>query len=135
MEHSGSTRRTTSNGTTVASRGGYPLHPLTDPGFELPRADDAHPEPKIAQGSSELVLGVAAEYIDAKTPLELRKRAIAGFRSGAVRVLCNCMIFVEGFEYVSVRSHRILWLRHSVLDRRRKQEYIPYHANSVSKLS
>jgi DNA repair protein RadD len=42
--------------------------------------------------------GVAAEHIDAKTPLEERKRIIAGFRSGAIKVLCNCMIFTEGFD-------------------------------------
>jgi superfamily II DNA or RNA helicase len=42
--------------------------------------------------------GVVAEHIDAKTPLEDRKRIIAEFRSGLVKVLCNCMIFIEGFD-------------------------------------
>ena len=42
--------------------------------------------------------GVAAEHIDAKTPLEDRKRSIARFRSGDIKVLCNCMIFTEGFD-------------------------------------
>jgi DNA repair protein RadD len=42
--------------------------------------------------------GVEAEHIDANTPLEQRKRIIAGFRAGTVKVLCNCMIFVEGFD-------------------------------------
>lgn len=42
--------------------------------------------------------GVEAEHIDASTPLEDRKRIIAGFRSGKIRVLCNCMIFTEGFD-------------------------------------
>jgi DNA repair protein RadD len=42
--------------------------------------------------------GVAAEHIDAKTPLDERKRIIADFRAGRVRVLCNCMIFTEGFD-------------------------------------
>jgi superfamily II DNA or RNA helicase len=41
---------------------------------------------------------VNAEHIDAKTPLEDRKRIIAGFRAGEIRVLCNCMILVEGFD-------------------------------------
>ena len=42
--------------------------------------------------------GVVAEHIDAKTPQEDRKRIIAEFRSGLVKVLCNCMIFIEGFD-------------------------------------
>jgi superfamily II DNA or RNA helicase len=42
--------------------------------------------------------GVAAEHIDARTPLEDRRRIIAEFRSGLVKVLCNCMIFTEGFD-------------------------------------
>jgi superfamily II DNA or RNA helicase len=42
--------------------------------------------------------GVAAEHIDAKTPREKRKKIIADFRTGTVRILCNCMIFIEGFD-------------------------------------
>ena len=42
--------------------------------------------------------GVAAEHIDAKTPIEERKRIIAEFQAGSVKVLCNCMIFTEGFD-------------------------------------
>ena len=42
--------------------------------------------------------GVAAVHIDANTPLEDRKRIIAEFRSGEIKVLCNCMIFTEGFD-------------------------------------
>jgi hypothetical protein len=42
--------------------------------------------------------GVTAAHIDAKTPLEDRKRIIAGFRSGEIKILCNCMIFTEGFD-------------------------------------
>lgn len=42
--------------------------------------------------------GVAAEHIDAKTPIEERKRIIAEFQAGTVKVLCNCMIFTEGFD-------------------------------------
>src|SRR5262249_11301746 len=42
--------------------------------------------------------GVIAEHIDAKTPLQDRKRIIAEFRSGEIRVLCNCAIFTEGFD-------------------------------------
>jgi hypothetical protein len=44
------------------------------------------------------IADVAAEHIDAKTPLEERKSIIAGFRSGEVKVMCNCMIFTEGFD-------------------------------------
>jgi superfamily II DNA or RNA helicase len=42
--------------------------------------------------------GVNAEHIDARTALDERKRIIAGFRSGDVKILCNCMIFTEGFD-------------------------------------
>jgi superfamily II DNA or RNA helicase len=42
--------------------------------------------------------GVVAEHIDASTKPEERKRIIAAFKSGAVSVLCNCMIFTEGFD-------------------------------------
>src|SRR5215472_15413251 len=42
--------------------------------------------------------GVTAAHLDAKTPLEERKRIIAGFRLGEIKVLCNCMIFTEGFD-------------------------------------
>jgi DNA repair protein RadD len=42
--------------------------------------------------------GVAAEHIDAKTPIEERKRIIAEFQAGTVKVLCNCMILTEGFD-------------------------------------
>jgi DNA repair protein RadD len=42
--------------------------------------------------------GVEAEHIDANTRLEERKSIIAGFRVGTVKVLCNCMIFTEGFD-------------------------------------
>jgi superfamily II DNA or RNA helicase len=44
------------------------------------------------------IAGVSAEHIDAKTPTKDRKRIIADFQSGAVRILCNCMIFTEGFD-------------------------------------
>jgi superfamily II DNA or RNA helicase len=44
------------------------------------------------------IAGVAAEHIDAKTPLAERKRIIGEFRAGAVKILCNCMIFIEGFD-------------------------------------
>jgi superfamily II DNA or RNA helicase len=42
--------------------------------------------------------GVAAEHIDAKTPLKERERIIADFKVGKVKILCNCMIFTEGFD-------------------------------------
>jgi superfamily II DNA or RNA helicase len=42
--------------------------------------------------------GVAVEHIDAKTPINERKKIIADFRSGTTRILCNCMIFTEGFD-------------------------------------
>src|SRR5262249_47833543 len=37
--------------------------------------------------------GVAAAHIDAKTPTNERKKIINEFRSGTVKILCNCMIF------------------------------------------
>jgi DNA repair protein RadD len=42
--------------------------------------------------------GVNAAHVDAKTPLEDRKQILADFRSGAVKILTNCMIFTEGFD-------------------------------------
>jgi superfamily II DNA or RNA helicase len=42
--------------------------------------------------------GVAPAHLDAKTPLDERKRIIAGFRSGTIKVLCNCMVLTEGFD-------------------------------------
>jgi superfamily II DNA or RNA helicase len=45
-----------------------------------------------------LAAGVEAEHLDAGTPLEDRKRILAGFRAGDVKVLCNCQILVEGFD-------------------------------------
>ena len=42
--------------------------------------------------------GVAAAHLDAKTPLEERKRIIAEFRSGDIKLICNCMVLVEGFD-------------------------------------
>jgi DNA repair protein RadD len=42
--------------------------------------------------------GITAQHIDAHTPLPERKRIIEEFRSGTVKVLCNCMIFTEGFD-------------------------------------
>jgi superfamily II DNA or RNA helicase len=44
------------------------------------------------------IAGVAAEHIDAKTPLPERKRIVADFKAGVVKVLTNCMIFTEGFD-------------------------------------
>lgn len=41
---------------------------------------------------------VAAEHIDAKTPPKERRRIIAEFKAGTVKVLCNCMILTEGFD-------------------------------------
>jgi DNA repair protein RadD len=42
--------------------------------------------------------GIAAEHIDARTPLGERKRIVDGFRAGDIKVLCNCAIFTEGFD-------------------------------------
>jgi superfamily II DNA or RNA helicase len=44
------------------------------------------------------VAGVPSAHLDAKTRLGERKQLIAGFKSGDIKVLCNCMIFVEGFD-------------------------------------
>jgi superfamily II DNA or RNA helicase len=41
---------------------------------------------------------VEAAHIDAHTPLEHRKAIIKAFRERRIRVLCNAMIFVEGFD-------------------------------------
>jgi DNA repair protein RadD len=42
--------------------------------------------------------GIAAEHLEAATPLADRKRIIAGFRAGDVKVVTNCMILTEGFD-------------------------------------
>jgi len=42
--------------------------------------------------------GVPAIHLDGVTPANLRRQAIADFRSGAVRVLFNWGLFVEGFD-------------------------------------
>lgn len=45
-----------------------------------------------------LELGVSAAHIDGKTPKEERRATIKAFRERKIKVLCNCMIVVEGFD-------------------------------------
>ena len=42
--------------------------------------------------------GVAAEHVDGSTPDGVRTSAIERLRSGVTRIICNCGIFVEGFD-------------------------------------
>jgi superfamily II DNA or RNA helicase len=43
-------------------------------------------------------LGVSAAHIDGTTPKEERRATIKAFREREIKVLCNCMIVVEGFD-------------------------------------
>ena len=43
-------------------------------------------------------LGVSAAHIDGTTPKEERRATIKAFRERKIKVLCNCMIVVEGFD-------------------------------------
>src|SRR4029077_8241688 len=42
--------------------------------------------------------GVLAAHIDASTPAEERKDILSQFAAGQVEVVCNAMIFTEGFD-------------------------------------
>jgi len=57
----------------------------------------AHEMAKAFQGA-----GVAAEAIDAGTPLEVRREVLARFHAGTVRVIANCAVLTEGFDEPSV---------------------------------
>jgi len=46
--------------------------------------------------------GVMAAHIDASTPLEERRATVRDFRERKIKVLCNCMIAVEGWDVPSV---------------------------------
>ena len=43
-------------------------------------------------------VGVAAESLSAETPLAERQAILARFRTGAVRVVCNCFVLAYGFD-------------------------------------
>jgi DNA repair protein RadD len=42
--------------------------------------------------------GVLAEHLDGTTPLEERKRILAGLAAGTVDVVCNCAVLTEGWD-------------------------------------
>jgi superfamily II DNA or RNA helicase len=42
--------------------------------------------------------GVLAEHIDGTTPVEDRKRILAGLTAGTVDVICNCCVLTEGWD-------------------------------------
>lgn len=46
--------------------------------------------------------GVAAEYIEAGTPLDERHRILRGFSDGTVRVVANCGVLTEGYDEPTV---------------------------------
>ena len=45
------------------------------------------------------VVGIAAEHLDAETPEEEREAVLARWRAGTTRVVSNCGILTEGFDY------------------------------------
>lgn len=47
-------------------------------------------------------VGITAHAIHGKTPEEIRRRVIRDFRSGAVSVLTNCDVLIEGFDVPDV---------------------------------
>lgn len=42
--------------------------------------------------------GITCEHVDGKTPIDEREEALARFRSGAVKIICNCGVFTEGTD-------------------------------------
>lgn len=46
--------------------------------------------------------GIAAAHVDGETPADERKRSMDMFRSGDVRVICNCELFGEGLDVPAV---------------------------------
>ena len=48
--------------------------------------------------------GIEALHIDGETPKEVRKQAIANFRSGQIKVLCNVDLISEGFDVPAMEA-------------------------------
>ena len=48
--------------------------------------------------------GIRAVAIDSETDMGLRRRYIDDFKAGDVRVLCNYMVFSQGFDAPAVRA-------------------------------
>jgi len=46
--------------------------------------------------------GIPAAHVDGETPTDERKRAMAAFRAGSLRVLCNVDLFGEGLDVPAV---------------------------------
>jgi superfamily II DNA or RNA helicase len=46
--------------------------------------------------------GIPATHVDGETPTDERKRAMAAFRAGSLRVLCNVDLFGEGLDVPAV---------------------------------
>ena len=42
--------------------------------------------------------GIIAEHIDGNTPTEERAKVVEDFRTGAIKIICNCEILGEGFD-------------------------------------
>jgi superfamily II DNA or RNA helicase len=42
--------------------------------------------------------GVLAEHLDGSTPIEERKRILAGFAAGTIDIVCNCAVLTEGWD-------------------------------------
>jgi superfamily II DNA or RNA helicase len=55
---------------------------------------------KHSQNTAEMFrkAGYRAEHIDANTPAKEREAIIERFRTGETQILCNCMLFIYGFD-------------------------------------
>ena len=57
-----------------------------------------------ASAARFMSMGISAACVDGKmSPLE-RHRRIAGFKSGAIRVITNCFVLTEGFDHPAVET-------------------------------
>jgi superfamily II DNA or RNA helicase len=60
-------------------------------------------------------VGISAAYIDSKTPKEERKKIIADFKAGKIRVLSNVQIFTEGFDCPDISVVQLARPTHSLV--------------------
>ena len=52
--------------------------------------------------------GIRAEHVDGDTPMALRKEALSRLSSGAVEILCNCALFIEGLDLPEVECVQLV---------------------------
>lgn len=54
--------------------------------------------------SKFLEAGIAAAHVDGETPDKIRDQAIEDFRSGKIKVITNCNLFIEGTDIVGIEA-------------------------------